>query len=296
MVNYIFLDNWALSDFTKEDNQHLLSKFICRNDYKLLFNGLSAVELYNPGWQHTQGDDRTTRVARFLSQHPCAIVRPEKVFKAEIESFPAKIESPPVELDLDDLPPQHRIPALLSILRDDNLLREHGIDIKQWVADYDKVKTSWLIDAEQIIEHACDTGVLARDKNGRFIDLEKSKEKFLVTLDRRHFSLLSSEERHNLGAKVIDLFMGATRTLPAVRFSSLCYWYTYIDTDKAYPMRRKGSDIGDFFQISMIPYCSAFTVDATMYRLVHRVMPEVNHVCRIYDREEFHAALNQEWV
>lgn len=293
MPKYIFLDNWVLSDYTKEDKQQLLSEFIRRNNYTVLINGLSATELYNPGWQQAKNTDRTNRAARFLSQHPCVVVRPEKVFKVEIESFPAIVEYLPTELSFDDLPSQHRMQALLSVLRGDDFLLDHGINIKQWVADYNKLKGTWLKDAKQIIEHACSTGVLTRDKNGRFIDLEKSKEEFLITLDRRHFSLLDSKEREALGTKIVDLFMGATRTLPAVRFSSLCFWYANIDTDRAFPLKKRGSDIGDFFQMSLIPYCSAFTVDGTMDRLLHRVMTDVKYKCEIINDKILDARINQ---
>ncbi len=296
MPNYLFLDNWVLSDYTKEDRQHLLSELIRKNGYTILINGISAAELYNPGWQHAEDSDRTIRAAKFLCQHPCAVVRPERVFKSEIESFPAKLEHLPAEISLDDLPSQHRVSAILGILRGDNFFLDHNIDIKRWVADYDKVKAAWLEDVERIIENACNTGVLTRNKNSQFVDLEKSKEVFLVTLDRRHFAYFSPEEMQGLGTKTIDLFMGTTQTLPAIRFSSLCFWYAYVYTDKAYPMKRKRSDIGDFFQMSLIPYCSAFTVDTTMYRLARRVMAEAYYGCRIYDREELDAVLSQKGI
>lgn len=293
MSNYIFLDTWVLSDYIKEGKQHLLSELIRRNRYTILINGLSAVELYNPGWQHVESSDRTIRVASFLSQHSCAIVRPERVFKSEIESFPAKLEQLPIALSLDEIPAQDRLPALLSVLRGEAFLLEHGIDIKRWVTDYNNLKTTWPEDIERIIEHSCASGVLTRDKNGLFINLERSKEKFLTTLDRRHFSHFSSEERQLLGTKIINLCLGSTKDLPAIRFSSLCFWYTYIDKDKSYPMKRKGSDIGDFFQMSLIPYCAAFTLDNTMHRLARRIMNEAHFACMIYDRKAFDSLLGQ---
>lgn len=295
MPNYIFLDNWVLSDYTKEDKRHLLSEFIHQNDYTILINGLSAVELYNPGWQNaTEADnERTYRAAKFLSEHSCIIVRPERVFKSEIENFPAKLEHLPIELNFDDLPYQHRLPALLSVLRGDDFLLEQDIDIRRWVTENNNLKATWLEDAERIIEHAGSSGMLTRDKRGQFVDLEKYKEEFLLTLDRRHFEHFSVEERGALGEKIIELFMGGMKTLPAVRFSSLCFWYAYIYTDKAYTMKRKGSDIADFFQMSLIPYCAAFTVDKTMYRLVSRIMTEVNYICRVYNRRELDSALKQ---
>ena len=109
MPKYLFLDNWVLADYTRLDTQPLLSELIRKNDYTILISGLTATELYNPGWQKAETTDRTIRAARFLSQHPCAIVRPERVFRSEMERFPTELRQLPVELTLDDLPSQHRI-------------------------------------------------------------------------------------------------------------------------------------------------------------------------------------------
>jgi hypothetical protein len=291
MPDYIFLDSWVLSDYTKEGKGDLLSKLIRENNYTILINGISAVELYNPSWQEAENNDRTSRAARFLSRHSCAVIRPEKVFRGEIESFPRNLERLPIELYLGDLPSGDRESALLSVLRGDDSLRENRIDIKQWVGNYNTAKATWLDDAERIIETACESGLLRRNKARRFVELEKTKEDFLVTLDRRHFSYFSNEERQRLGTKIVELFMGGTRVLPAIRFSSLCFWYAYVDTDRGTTMKRTGSDIGDFFQMSLIPYCSAFTLDATMCRLARRVVAETHYRCRTYDHAEFNAIL-----
>ena len=164
--------------------------------------------------------------------------------------------------------------------------------MKRWVANYEQAKAEWLGEAERIIQKACDTGLLVRDEGGKFANLdEKTKEAFLVTLDRRHFVYFSAEEREQLGTNIVPLFMGATRALPAIRFSSLSFWYAYICSDKGYPMKRKGSDLGDFFHLSLIPYCSAFTTDTTMSRLARRVLRDAPCACRVYDHDGLDAAL-----
>lgn len=291
MPSYIFLDNWVLSDFTDEDWKDQLSQFIHRNNFTILINGLSATEIYNPGWKDAGESERTIRIANFLSQHPCVIVNPQNVFRAEFENYPEKLACAPVELSLDALASSHREPALLNIFRAEKMLLESGVDIRKWAEHYSILKSTWLKDAEAIIENACEKGTLKRNNRGEFIDLNASKEEFLNTLDRRIFSLFSSEEREALGTKIVDLFMGATKELPAVRFSSLCFWCAYIENDKSFQMKRNGSDIGDFYQMSLIPYCSVFTVDNTMNRLLGRVMSEVKSECRIYNRDGLTQAL-----
>jgi hypothetical protein len=50
-------------------------------------------------------------------------------------------------------------------------------------------------------------------------------------------------------------------------------------------MKRQGSDISDFYQMSLIPYCSVFITDNTMYRLIQRVNNDVSFVCTILNQQ-----------
>lgn len=291
MFKYIFLDTWVLSDYTKNHKWLLLSEFIHKNNYTILFDGIGATELYNPGWQQTNDGDRMYRAAKFLSQHPCHIIRPENVFRAEIQHYPSPLVELPVERSMDDFPLENKFPALLSVLSGDASLVEYGIDVKQWDIDYKSVKDKWEDDVTSIIESACKSGALLRNKQGKFIALEQSKENFLEMLDRRHLGSLTEKELQDLGTKIIELAIGSMKILSAIRFSSLCFWYAYIETDKNFPMKRKGSDIGDFTQMSLIPYCSIFTVDKTMSRLLKQVMKEAKCHTKVYNINEFDAVL-----
>ena len=84
-----------------------------------------------------------------------------------------------------------------------------------------------------------------------------------------------------LGVNLVNLFLGETKHLPAIRLTSLCFWYSYIEIDKAFPMKRNGSDIGDFYQISMMAYCAVFTADKTMSRLLSRLQSEASYTCKV---------------
>jgi hypothetical protein len=293
MSNYVFLDTWVLSEYTKPSKQHLLSDFIRSNNYTVLIDSLSVTELYNPGWREAISEERVSRVTRFLGQHPYAIVDPQDVFKSEIEAFPTRLSSIPIRISSEHLPSHLAAPALVALLRRDPVFLEQGIDIAQWAQHYQTLKAGWLQDIDQITDHACAHATLARNSAGTFINLTAQKEGVLQTLDRRHFSHFSPEEREALGVKIVELVMGATSQLPAVRLSSLYFWYAYVDTDKAYPMKRQGSDIGDFYQMSLIPYCAAFTVDSTMYRLVQRVLADVSYPCTTLNPKQLELALNQ---
>lgn len=90
-----------------------------------------------------------------------------------------------------------------------------------------------------------------------------------------------------------DIRDGATANFPAVRCSSLYFWYAYIEIDKSYTLKYRGSDIGDYYQMSLIPYCSAFTVDKTMRRLVNRVKGDVNFTCEILNEPELLEKITQ---
>jgi len=287
MSRYIFLDNWALSDYTKPDRLPYLSGYIKNKQLTVVINSLSLTELYNPGWQNAQGKDRTARAISFISTHSTLIVDPMKLIRAEIESYPEQIQSLPIELDLEIMSKESRGQSLTRFLHHDELFIKQGKDIRVWVKNYEKEKVEWLGNIDKIIENAVQSGVLTRDKTGRFTKLEKEKENFLATLDRRHFSHFNAKEWEQLGARIIQLFMDATSKLPALRSTSLYFWYAYIQTDKAHPISKAPSDLGDFYQMSMIPYCEIFTTDNKMQWLSKRIADEVSPIfCRILNKDD----------
>jgi hypothetical protein len=292
MPNYLFLDNWVLSKYTQPERRALLSAFIRRHDYTILFNSLAFTELYNPGWNMAQGEERAARVVAFLIQHPCVIVDPESVFRAELVSYPEHMRDLPVALNLADIPAQQRHDTLLGFLRRNSAFLVQGKDVQQWVLGMERLKATWLETVDAIIADASAKNTLKRDQRDRFIDLADSKEPFLLSLDRRHFGHLGAAEREGLGSCLISLMMGGLAQLPAVRLTSLCFWYAYIDVDKAYLIKRQGSDISDFYQMSLIPYCSVFTTDNTMHRLIQRIRQDMPFSCTILNEQLLDAALH----
>ena len=285
MKKYIFLDNWVLSDFTRTDKRDMLSDYIQDNGLSILINRATVAELYNPGWQHSKVNDRGARVAEFIAQHPSAIIHPDRVFQSEIDNYPSQLTNLPIDFDLNILPSNHKAPVLLMILRRDESLLKEGIDVTKWVDEIQVFKTSWLSDVENIIDKACKKGVLTRDGKGRFINLEGEKENFLRFLDRRYFTpemITTMDIRKNFKL----MFEGATANLPAVRLSSLFFWFAYVDIDKHQLLARKPSDIVDFYQMSLIPYCSVFTVDTSMLRLINRIKAHISYPCEILDQHE----------
>lgn len=275
---YIFLDNWVLSKYTDEEKSKRLGDFVRRNQLTILITSLMLTELFNPRGRH---GDRVTTATRFLAGERCVIVSPEAIFRAELQSYPEPLADIPLDLDLDDLVAAHRGPVLDGLLRRHEVFLFQGKDVGDWASKYADLKASWLQDIERIINRACDEGTLHRDSSGRLTDLESTKEEFLASLDRRHFGFLTSEERKALGANIIDLFMGRTSVLPAIRLNSLLFWYAYVDLDCTNLLKRKGSDIGDLLHMSMIPYCSFFTADSAMCRLLQRVGSDRRYSCTI---------------
>ena len=287
MSKYIFLDNWVLSDYTKPDKQPYLSKYLEKNLFTVIIDSLSLTELYNPGWQNAQEGDRTERATDFLSRHPVMIVDSAKLFRAEIESYPNPVLNLPIELDLETLPAEYRKQTLKLLLQGDPLFLNQGKDIRVWAQNYEKLKLKWLSDIDDIIEKASQARILTLDEAGRFTQLETDKEKFLLTLDRRHFSFFDANEMEKLGTKIVELFLGETSKLPAVRFTSLCFWYAYIQIDKTHPISRDPSDVGDFYQMGMIPYCTTFTTDSKMQWICSRILDEhKQYSCTILNKRD----------
>lgn len=269
MRKYIFLDNWVLSKLTGAGVRHRLITFLKSNDYTGLITSLLMTELYNPGWETTAKEDRAVKAVDFLSEIRCVIVDPDKVFRAEIDRYPDPLKTMPVELDLQEIPDDQRAQILLQFMRRDISFLNQGKDIEGWCKNYKKLKGEWLNTTKSIIDHARNEGILKQNKKGKFIDLEKSKELFLLTLDLRHIH--SVAEKDALLTKIIaQKSSGNWFDLLAIRVTSLCIWYSYIDIDPSNIPPYKPSDIGDYYHIGLIPYCSAFTIDNPMQKLLQR--------------------------
>jgi hypothetical protein len=278
MSHYIFLDNWVLSLLRDPEVATGLTRFISSNGLTVLLTSLSMVELYNPGWQNALGKERGATAVHFLAGVPCVIVNPLRVWEEEIAARLSPLPVLPLELDLYDLPKDHRSATLLGFLRRDERFLQQGKDIQRWSLVYKETKLSWLSDANTIIENACRHGYLKRDKAGKFKDLEETRENFLYSLDFR------LADPHDVGTILEDqlrLAQSGRRPdrLTSVRFSSLCFWYSYVDIDPANWPKHQDSDIGDFYHLSLLPYCSVFTADGTMYNMLQRIrerVPPVN--------------------
>jgi hypothetical protein len=281
VAKYIFLDTWVYKKLTNSQFERQLTEFVNAMGYTVLTTPLSFVELYNPGWQDVNQCDRVRKTAEFLSHVPCVIVRPEKVWRAEMEAGLSPLEALPIELNLQDLPKAHGAPALLLLLRRDPTCVEQGFDFALWCADYSAQKTSWLGDVERIIENACANGCLKCDNTGKFVELELYRELFLFYLDLR---LACPEDASRIRERLAQQRQTGQQTqLTAVRLTSLCFWYSYVNVDNARKMKRSGSDIGDFFQISLLPYCAAFTVDRTMDGMLRRIPESIRPVnCEMF--------------
>jgi hypothetical protein len=285
MSKYVFLDNWVLSDYTKPDRLPYLSDYIKNNHLTVIIDSLSLTELYNPGCANASGDDRTSRATTFISKHSTIIVDPIQLIRAEIQNYPDPVQSLPVELDLKNMSEEDRKQSLAQFLHHDTSFLQQGKDIRTWANSYEKAKSEWLDSIEKIIDHAVQAGALTRDKTGHFRQSEEEREAFLVTLDRRHFSYFDDREREQLATKVVELFMGATSKLPATRATSLYFWYAYLQIDKTHPISRAPSDLGDFYQMSLIPYCEVFTTDNKMQWLSQRIADETSsNSCKVLNK------------
>jgi hypothetical protein len=280
MPRYVFLDNWVFSRLTNDDFARRLSAFIVEHQYSILLTSISMVELYSPGWNDAGQRDRGLKAVRFLANHPCLIVNPNRLFAAEFDSFPKRLARIPPELDLQVIPSPLRSDTLLRFLRRDPLFLEQGKDIEHWSRQYQEIKESWPRDAAAILRNAVVNGTLHRDDRGALVHLDESKEVFLLSLDLRMVDNPSVDgflDKTARGSR-----HGRLPRLRAARVVSLCFWHSYVEVDPSDRIARRGSDIGDFYHLSLVPYCSAFTVDGSMARLLRRVARDldISH-CRI---------------
>jgi len=284
MTRYLFLDNWVFDLLRKPRFEAGLVKLIKSEGFTVVITSLSMVELYNPGWQGAGESERGAVAARFLARVSCVIVNPWRVWEAEGGAHLAPLPELPFALDLADLPEKLREAALLGFLRRHDLFLQQGKDIQAWSLEHEEAKNAWLQDVETIIEGACREEYLKRDKRGRFTWSEITRELFLFSLDCRHVNrsdvdaILTSVARRKQE--------GPTR-LTAIRLSSLSFWYTYVDIDKGAQPKRAGSDLADHAQISLLPYCSAFTTDGTMAKMLRRIRERVVPLeCELMSRSD----------
>jgi hypothetical protein len=274
MPKYLFLDNWTLSDYTSAEYAQRLANFIKSNGYTIIFNGISMTELYNPGWENGGVEERGARVARFLGDQRCVIVRPEEVWKSEAAIFPRKLDSMPIRLNLDTLPTSQRAAAILHVLRRDQTLLDADIDIVQWRNQYNTLKSRWLADIQEIIEKGVRQGTIVKTPAGSYKAVDRVKrEEFLLSLDWRHANAIPSR------------FYEASSVMHSIRCSTLCIWYHYIDPPSR-TSAKKPSDIGDIAQLSLAPYCAVCTADTKMAPTIKQALQELSSSCQIVtDRE-----------
>jgi len=273
MPRYIFLDNWVFSLVRNPKLATGLIAFIRSNGLTVIITSLSMTELYNPGWKEGGASERGAAAAKFLARIPCVIVSPVRVWEMEIAANLCPLSALPVELDLAELSEDLRAAALLGFLRRDSLYLQQGKDIQAWSLEYEETKKRWPSSVANIIENACHNDDLRRDKKGRFTDLSSTREVFLLSLDLR------LAERAAIDSIIADLVRrkkeGQVNRLTSIRLSSLCFWYSYVEIDKNATPKHGNSDIGDFHQISLLPYCSAFTTDGAMYNMLQRIHEQV---------------------
>jgi hypothetical protein len=275
MPKYIFLDTWTFSDYTTAEYVRRLANFIKSNEYTIIFDGLLMVELYNPGWENRGTEERGARVARFLSNQRCVIVRPEEVWKSEIVNFPRRLSSLPIKLDLDTLPASERENAILGVLRGDKTLLDNDIDIVRWKIEYESMKNQWLADAEKIIEEGVRQGTIIKATRNRYKEISAvKKEEFLLSLDWRHADTIPSD------------FFYAGSVMRSIRCSSLCFWDHYIDYPLGETPQKRGGDIGDIFQLSLAPYCDIVMADTKMARTIKRALEKLSCPCQVFTRYE----------
>jgi hypothetical protein len=278
MSKYIFLDSWVLSDYTKAAHAQQLAHFIQSNGYTIVFNGLSMTEVYNPGWKGAEHEERGANIAQFLGGQHCVVIEPEEVWNKEAVVFPHQLSDPPINLNLDEIPVEKRVGAILQVLRRYSDLITQSVDVGQWSDAYKILKSRWLNATQQIIENGIRQGLLIEANGGSYKAVcQEKREEFLRSLDWRFTTSLVASE-HGAGEN--------TAIMRGSRFSNLCFWYQYVSPLPDNKPKLNQSDIGDIFQLSLLPYCHAFTVDTKMFPTVKQALKEAPYSCQILTQHD----------
>ena len=274
MESYIYLDTWVFSLRTDPPDFSRLSRFIGEADLTILVDSLTLTELYNPSHTYS-ANDRAVAASQLLGLHPSAIVEPLDVILAELYAYPRQLPALPISLSSTEVASHLRGEAILMFLRRDPVFLALGKDVAEWAAQYADEKASWLGSVDAIIDHASSTNLLAKRPDGTIDPALSNKEGFLQYLDRRYLrpeyhGAASQEERASLTAHIAELALGATAALPALRLTSLMFWFAYVDVEQSSRTRKADSDIGDIYKAALAPYCTFFTTDKTMARILAR--------------------------
>jgi hypothetical protein len=297
-VEYLVLDTWALCDFTRGSLANNLSNLVNELNLTILVDSYTLVELYNPGWFRMRFVDRTRAASEFLVDHRSCLVAPQQLLLEEVRAFPSRRERIPIATDLHSLHWSTREYLLGGLFRRDDGLVSYGLDLQAWAKDYKLSKGRWPATVQAIINEATSAGLLRNAKDGTIDVAGSDKEAFLRYLDRRflkfeHHRDTGRQRLLTLAENVRDLSHGATAQLPAVRLTSLAFWHAYIQADKAFLMPCRGSDLGDIYRFALVPYCSYFTVDSAMDRVLKRVLAESPQTATILSPATFKGLLDQ---
>ena len=274
----MFLDTWALQEYTQSAWREQLGSFIAGTGYTVVTTSLLLTELYNEGWQRGGPNERGARVTDFLASQHCVIIDPPAIWQAEFSNFPNPLEQMPIELDLDEIPGVQRAEALLMFLRRDPIFLNMGKDISMWARRIAQEKAVWPSSVDTIIKNALAQGYLTRDARRQFVTPDK--EIFLTSLDLR----LTEDSD-------ISRYLGRTALLRSVRLSSLMFWRRYVQQERGQRFQAMHSDVADIEHISLMPYLAMCTVDTKMLPTAQLAANDAACSCIILGKRELEAAL-----
>ena len=284
MKKYIFLDTWVYSQLSNLEKELQLAQFVRDHDYTVILTRVLFAELYNPNWATAGKKDRIARAASFLSNVPCVIVDPQRVCNAEMVAYLCPLPDLPIDVDLSNIPVHVREPLLVNLLRRSELFLQQNVDVQKWSATYTLEKNDWLNDVNHIIKNAIEKGYLSQDDRGRYVASEEQKTLTLLSLDLR--SANPADIDSILEKMVTRRKHGQPTPLTAARTTSLCFWYAYVDIDNANRVRQLPSDLGDISNLSLLPYCAAFTMDKAMYKILGRIREPIQPRCQLITKRQ----------
>jgi hypothetical protein len=277
---YIFLDAWVTTEFLiVTEKAELLKNYIIDNGLTVLFSTSVLVE----GYDNREKDGipfniRAKAIAEFVENIGYEIVNPSEVYQYECRKLSGIYGNFPA-YNFGKISPAE-LPLVLYrfMIRHEDFV-ETGTDIGEWFIGINKAKSEWESDRNNIINTAIADGYLEISNGKCSFKSENQKMNFLISLDLRHFKDASQAQRIN------ERYFKIMR---ATHLTSCFFAYQYIESDAAFPLGKKGSDLYDHLNLSIIPYCSVMTADKTMCRLWQWVSKneKLNYPCKVLNKDE----------
>ncbi len=254
----LFLDSFVFIHIA-EDNQLAtdIMSYIKSNKYTLVIGVMNLIELYK--WKKCW-----EKVSEFISCVPfCIAQNPELIVATEVSKYPNNIELPTNFCSLDHSFSQSELKKAIEV------------NIRTKISFFENKYRSYYNDVfEDIIKK---WSSFPPEENGKY----SSFQRFLF-LQTSVLNMLLPDHSEFLNRQIANSKEIKIECFKSIYIQALAIFLEYYVQGKD----GKKSDVGDFFQLSILPYVSLAVVDNERYDLIQKInrqslFPDTLQACNL---------------